>query len=96
MGRNRTRRENGAAILTAIARARARLISAERLIDKLGVTQAAGARREKLTPGRNASLHAQISDSLGWSAGATAQIRALPDHEVARKGLDAGRKTCKR
>jgi hypothetical protein len=72
MGRNSTRWENDAIVLTAITSARARLVAAERLINKLDGGVAPAVMAERLEQGWNALLHAQISDSLGWTANAQA------------------------
>ena len=73
MGRNATVWENDATVLAATARARARLIAAERAVDTLG----SATETSKVDGAWAALLHAQISDALGWSAGGQAVQLAL-------------------
>ena len=81
MGRNDTPWENDSAVLTAVARSRARLIQAE---------TAAGASpfkygkvRNRLDEAWQSILVSQISDSLGWHAGPHAVRRSFEASEEA-------------
>jgi hypothetical protein len=80
MGRNSSPWEDDCAVLTAAARARARLLAAERSMDAVPEPErpAAVARLEEAW---KSLLHAQISDALGWRAGQAAVQTSLQNSE---------------
>jgi hypothetical protein len=77
MGRNSTQWEDDAAVLTAIMRARSRLVTAEEMVVNRGESSHIAALEEKLERGWLALFAAQVSDGLGWDAGARAVSNSL-------------------
>ncbi len=77
MGRNNTQWEEDLTILSAVARARVRVVQAENLIAGCRDDASALERHRKLDQAWSTVLHAQISDSLGWCAGPQAIIGAI-------------------
>jgi hypothetical protein len=73
MGRNSSVTEDDSAVLSSIARARRRLLWAERACGASVVT----ADRNKVLQLWSSLLHAQISDTLGWYANANAVSFAI-------------------
>jgi hypothetical protein len=74
MGRNNTPWEDDAGVLTAVTRARARLVAAETMINNLSDSALVNTMRERLQEGWTFLLNAQISDTMGWSASAPAVL----------------------
>lgn len=77
MGRNSTPWEDDAGLLTAVARARARIVAAEQAIDNVSDALLVNTMRERLEQAWAFLLNAQISDTLGWSASAQAVSYSL-------------------
>ncbi len=82
MGHNSSPWEDDCAVLTAIARARARLVAAERALHSVSA-RAALHLDSILHDAWVALLHAQISDALGWWAGPQAVQSSLQNSERA-------------
>jgi hypothetical protein len=76
MGENSTPYENDCGVLTAIARARCRLLAAETCVSKAGEA-APESIQKSMHEAWSWLLHAQISDGLGWNAGPQAAQRAI-------------------
>lgn len=79
MGRNDTSTENDTLALSAVARARRRVIHAERVQRQ----RADGVAAERLEKAWKALLNAQISDTLGWHANLQAVHFALDSADQA-------------
>jgi len=81
MGRNSTPEEDDAGVLTAVSRARRRLLRAEAACPQLDRDAAC---RDAIDRAWRALLHSQISDTLGWSANSQAVAYALKaaDHAL--------------
>ena len=84
MGRNDTPWEDDAAVLTAISRARTRLVTAERTIDRMHSPSVPNSMHERLSLGWDQLLNAQVSDTMGWNASPQAVAYSLKasDHAL--------------
>jgi alpha-amylase/alpha-mannosidase (GH57 family) len=83
MGRNSTRWENDLAVLTAVTRARRRVVRAEKIVSTLKDSKLTLDVNTKLDHAWSALLTAQISDCLGWTAGPRAVPSAMQESDRA-------------
>ena len=97
MGRHNTPWERDCSVLTSISQARARIVAAERVAQRVNVSSGgkclpllepstrvgdcSAADRARLDKAWSSLLHAQISDALGWHAGPRAVLASLEASE---------------